>query len=401
MTSRNRLLKEKEQLDIADSNALLLNPSQFSIGQASPGGALNPRKTRNTRLRPGEGDEPASLIARSEENKRKRKAAFDTDNDNGSPGPAHRNGSGEGVPAPTSAPYKDAKQKLVHAQFEAPLYSVERLFTEKELSMNMNRAHLMTAGYFARLRAQGIESRLNTAAMNHQAAASNGDTPVAANANADDISMLDADKEKQGEPGEGNKDDEQEMLSSQNQAPVNTHATRSAQRAAAAAANPLNALSDLAAAAATSSSTLPSTAALAGGLAFGSNAPASLPPYTLNISTASSKANPSAPPPPMATDAEIAHDLLMMKRGIEDPSYEDILKRSTERPGLGTGLAFASVQGSSAVSNVRDDNPLGGVDMARGASGMGGVPMSRGASRASLSGLGGVDMRRTASSRGA
>ena len=44
---RAKLMKEKEQLDIADTNALLLHPSQFSItNPSSPGGGQTSRKTR-------------------------------------------------------------------------------------------------------------------------------------------------------------------------------------------------------------------------------------------------------------------------------------------------------------------------------------------------------------------
>ena len=387
MTARTRLLKEKEQLDIADSNALLLNPSQFSIGNpVSPGGALNPRKTRNTRLRPGEDDEPSTLLAKNEETKRKRKAAFEND-DRGSPGPSNRNNgsANEGSAATASAPYKDAKRKLEHAQFEAPLYSIERLFSEKELSHNLDRAHLMTAEYFARLRAQGIESRLQTAALqHHQNASSQGSTDEDGPGTGEDASVTGADKDREGADNEAD-----EGQSSQQHAPVNTHATRSAQRAAAvAAANPLNALSDIA------TSTLPSTLATAG-LPFGSNAPSSLPPYSLHTTAAMQKSNASAPPPPSATDAETTHDLLMMKRGMGDPNFDEMLKRSVERPGLGTGLATAQAQaqGQSMTFNTLRDESMGGVDMARGGSAMGGVSMSRGAS------LSGVDMRRTASQR--
>ena len=398
-TTRSRLLREKEQLDIADSNALLLNPSQFSIGNpSSPGGALNPRKTRNTRLRPGEADEPASLLAKAEEIKRKRKAAFDND-DNGSPGPASRNNgtsANEGSIGPTSAPYKDARRRLEHAQFEAPLYSVDRLFSDKELSLNMDRAHLMTAEYFARLRAQGIDSRLHNAALQQQPVSVNGGAASEANATGEDVSIADPDREKKEDSGNG--EHEEETPSTQQQIPVNTHTTRSAHRAAAAAANPLNALSDLATVAAGSSSSLPSTLA-AGGLPFGSNAPTSLPPYSLHTSVAAltAKSNASAPPPPTATDAEIAHDILMMKRGMDDPNYEEMLKRSVERPGLGTGLAMAQaqIQGQTAFTSLRDEL-AGGVEMKRGGSAMGGVAMSRGPS---LSGYG-ADMRRTTSARG-
>ncbi|KAL9088366.1 MAG: hypothetical protein Q9159_003140 [Coniocarpon cinnabarinum] len=390
MTARTRLLKEKEQLDIADSNALLLNPSQFSIGNPiSPGGPLNPRKTRNTRLRPGEGDEPSSLLAKAEESKRKRKAAFEND-ENGSPGPSSRNNASanEGSTATMNAPYKDAKRKLEQAQFEAPLYSIERLYSEKELAHNLDRAHLMTAEYFARLKAQGLDgNRLQNLAMQHQQnEAPSGGRDIEGNGVTEDGSNGNAEKEKQ--EGEIGADEEQ---SSQQQARVNTHATRSTQRAAAAAANPLNALSDIA------TSTLPSTLATTG-LPFGSNAPASLPPYSLHTTAAMQKSNASAPPPPSATDAEVTHDLLMMKRGMQDPNYDEMLKRSVDRPGLGTGLAVAQAQadGQSSTFNMLRDESTSGVDMARGASAIGGVTMSRGPS---LSGYG-TEMRRTASQRG-
>ena len=48
-SKRARLLKDKEQLDIADTNALLLHPSQFSItNPVSPGGGPTSRKTPAT-----------------------------------------------------------------------------------------------------------------------------------------------------------------------------------------------------------------------------------------------------------------------------------------------------------------------------------------------------------------
>lgn len=57
---RQQLLRDKEQLDIADNNAMLLNPNQFSINNpGSPGGGQN-RKTRHLRHRaisPSGGDE--------------------------------------------------------------------------------------------------------------------------------------------------------------------------------------------------------------------------------------------------------------------------------------------------------------------------------------------------------
>ena len=47
---RQQLLRDKEQLDIADSSALLLHPSQFSINiPGSPSAGGQNRKTRHLR----------------------------------------------------------------------------------------------------------------------------------------------------------------------------------------------------------------------------------------------------------------------------------------------------------------------------------------------------------------
>ena len=164
---RSRLLRDKEQLDLADSNALLLHPNQFSINDpASPGGQQNNRKTRHTRHRID--PEELSSAAVAQENKRKRKAAFE-ETEAGSPGPSiggrPATATTAGVNAATIAnntndtyagsPYREARAKMVHTQFEAPLYSLDRLFTEKELSMVMNNAHIAATHFFTKLQAQG------------------------------------------------------------------------------------------------------------------------------------------------------------------------------------------------------------------------------------------------------
>ncbi|KAF2204591.1 hypothetical protein GQ43DRAFT_387681 [Delitschia confertaspora ATCC 74209] len=137
----DRLKKEKEQLDLSDSNAMLLHPSQFSItNPASPGGPQAPRKTRNRGHKFGEGDELGPG-----ENKRKRKLFEDNEND--SPGPSGRN-----MELGVGSPFREAKARTVHAQFEAPAYSLERLFTEKELSHAMNHAAYAASAFFAKLK---------------------------------------------------------------------------------------------------------------------------------------------------------------------------------------------------------------------------------------------------------
>lgn len=139
---RQQLLRDKEQLDIADNNALLLNPNQFSVNNpGSPGGGQN-RKTRHLRHRaisPSGGDENG---------KRKRKLPALEDEGNESPAPGFRS-----LPPPDSlgggrSPFKDARDKSIYTQYEAPAYSLERLFTDKELALATNTAQNATYKYF-------------------------------------------------------------------------------------------------------------------------------------------------------------------------------------------------------------------------------------------------------------
>ncbi|EAS32450.3 deacetylase complex subunit Sds3 [Coccidioides immitis RS] len=125
---KNRLMREKEQLDVADTNALLLHPNQFSItNPGSPGGLQSNRKTRHTRHRV-DVDEMGNAIIAETAIKRKRKAP--ADDDFGSP-------NVEGL----STPADRAKARL-NQQQNAPLYNILSLFTEKELAMHSNQAHV-------------------------------------------------------------------------------------------------------------------------------------------------------------------------------------------------------------------------------------------------------------------
>lgn len=130
---RSRLMREKDQLDIADTNALLLHPNQFSItNPASPGGLHGNRKTRHTRHRV-DLDELGNGIV-SEFNKRKRKAP---EEEVGSP----VRDTGGTTPAERS--------KAVLAQQSAPSYSISSLFTDKELGAHANQAHVATLHFFS------------------------------------------------------------------------------------------------------------------------------------------------------------------------------------------------------------------------------------------------------------
>lgn len=332
---RSRLLRDKEQLDIADTNALLLNPNQFSIGHpSSPGGPNSNRKTRHTRLRPGEQADDNGNTATGDQ-KRRRKMGFD-DNDSGSPAPLADFGS--------STPFRDAHSKQVYSQFEAPIYSIDRLFTEKELALNMSRAHVATTDFFAKLK----EDKMNENNDGNHGVAINGARGT-----------LDAQEEQSTGSGlavpsvlvvgSGDVDADAGVQGSPGMAPQQIfHATRAAHRA-----NP------------------PAD--------FGT-ASAVIPPYAINISAAASKANPSAPPLPGLSESEATSDVRLMRRGANDPVYESLLERSC---GQYSSMVDTALWRGSIYHDDASTNGLKGVESAPGpnaasvAMAMGGIPMSR------------------------
>ena len=133
-TKRQKLMKEKEQLDIADTNALLLHPSQFSItNPASPSGNHTRWKTRLMRHR-GDPDEMTNGYS---EVSSKRKRKFGGDDDYGSPS---RNGH--------ATPAERARSGNVPAQLDKA-YSINQLFTEKELNLQSHQAQIATRHFFS------------------------------------------------------------------------------------------------------------------------------------------------------------------------------------------------------------------------------------------------------------
>jgi hypothetical protein len=131
-SKKAKLLREKEHLDIADTSSLLLHPNQFSVtNPASPGGIHGNRKTRHTRHRV-DLDEFGNGIG-GDLNKRKRKADDDMSpvRDAGLATPAERTKS-------------DVAQ-----QQNAPVYSIHSLFTDKELSLHANQAHVATVHFLS------------------------------------------------------------------------------------------------------------------------------------------------------------------------------------------------------------------------------------------------------------
>lgn len=136
-SKKNRLAKDNASLELGEnSNALLLHPSQFGVANpASPGGLIGKRATRHRR----DADDIPNF---TESNKRKRKA-HDSDE---SPAPTRQR-----IDNGNSTPIWFAEQNaLKNVQVDSALYSVEKLFTEKELAMTYNAAALAAHSYMQR-----------------------------------------------------------------------------------------------------------------------------------------------------------------------------------------------------------------------------------------------------------
>lgn len=124
-SKKARLSKEKEALEISDSSALLLHPNQFSYtNPASPGGTHSKRTTRLRR----EMEEHPNY---SESRKRKRNAG----DDDGSPVPIRR-----ALDTSNTTPLWQNDKIRVMRRETGPIYSIDKLFTDKELSMTYNQA---------------------------------------------------------------------------------------------------------------------------------------------------------------------------------------------------------------------------------------------------------------------
>ncbi|KAL8365879.1 hypothetical protein RB595_004589 [Gaeumannomyces hyphopodioides] len=130
-SKRARLTKEKEAFEISDASALLLHPNQYSItNPASPGGT---HTKRTTRLRQN-ADEASGY---SDGRKRKRNGA----DDDGSPAPQRR------ALDPNNTTPLWQNDRLVSRKATGPIYSIDKLFTDKELAMQYNTAALAAHKY--------------------------------------------------------------------------------------------------------------------------------------------------------------------------------------------------------------------------------------------------------------
>ncbi|KAF2261971.1 hypothetical protein CC78DRAFT_535201 [Lojkania enalia] len=350
-----KLRREKEQLDLSDSNAMLLHPNQFSLNNpASPGGPQVPRKTRRTGHKFGDPED----LAGGAENKRKRKLFEDNDND--SPGPSGRN-----MELSVGSPFREAKARTVHSQFEAAAYSLERLFTEKELNMAMNHATVAASNFFAKMKnADGTND-----------ATTNGTNGAAHDHGSENGDAADADQDSDSPAGAP------EMT---RQVSSNPHATRGATRSALGPASFAN-----------------------GRLPFVHNPPFILPANTFT------KPNAQAPPPPALSTQDVEQDLMLMMR--DAPPDDELNEKLLQAAVAPIKAREYQVQPpdylapvTEITSHVRSIAPHLEVGM------IGGVPMSAQSSmggysdvggntplgRLGESQLGGVSMARTASGSG-
>jgi hypothetical protein len=313
---------------------MLLHPNQFSIGNpASPGGPQAPRKTRRTGHKFGDAEE----LAIATEHKRKRKLFEDQDND--SPGPSGRN-----VEMGIGSPFREAKARTMNAQFESSAYSLERLFTEKELNMAMNQATIAASHFF---------SKMKNAEAAPQEATTNGTTN---GTNGDHVS-------ENGDTAEPDQDSDDIPGASDmvRQVSSNPHATRGATRSA---LNP--------------------TAAIANGqIPFIYNAP-----FVLDAKIFQ-KLNASAPTPPALSTQDVEQDLkLMLRDARPDDELNEKLLQAACNP---VKARDYQVQPPNFVApenemtcHLRSTAPHLEVGM-----GLGGVPMSAQSSMAGWSDAGG------------
>ncbi|EAQ83807.1 hypothetical protein CHGG_10211 [Chaetomium globosum CBS 148.51] len=130
MSKKSRLNREKEALEISDASALLLHPNQFSItNPASPGGAHGKRATRQRR----------ELEDMTFENKKRKR--LNNNDDDGSPVPQRR-----ALDASGTTPLWQT-DRLASRKPTGTVYSIDKLFTDKELGMTSSAATLAARKY--------------------------------------------------------------------------------------------------------------------------------------------------------------------------------------------------------------------------------------------------------------
>ena len=325
-TKRQRLLKDKEQLDIADTNALLLHPSQFSITDPSSPGGPTSRKTRNTKHR-GDVEEGGNGVTAEAGHKRKRRALED---DFGSPS---RNGY--------STPAERAKL-LNHAHQTGPAYTVHNLFTEKELNFQSHQAQIAAHHFFSTSNKDRDTNGTTGGTSKRGARDNNVDTNHTGMGTSHNPSINPSSESEDQEPDHEPNLTAPEMdrtASQQQQFLQNTHITRSTRATAGgnSALAALNLLSDLA----EKASTRPSL------------------PYATVHSSHNARQGTFLPSPSRAMSEEIQEDLFEIERLQQRPmDYVD--EKAVEEALRPLGVAAPRNNTSGGADNGDGENVNGG-----------------------------------------
>jgi hypothetical protein len=315
---------------------MLLHPNQFSIGHpASPGGPQQPRKTRRTGHKFGEAEE---LAAANESNKRKRKLFEEQDND--TPGPSGRPSE---MAIGIGSPFREAKSRTINAQFESSAYSVERLFTEKELNMAINQATTAASHFFAKMK--NTETAPQEATTNGTTNGANGDH---ASEHGD---AMDQDQDSDDVPGAS------DMV---RQVSSNPHATRGATRSA---LNP--------------------TAAIINGQV----APFIYTPPVVLDAKVFQKINAAAPPPTSLSAHDVEQDLKLMTRDV--PPDDELCEKFLQAACHPVKARDYQVQPPNFTEPVHEMTSQLRSTAPHLELGLGGIPMSAQSSMAGWSDAGG------------
>lgn len=159
-----RLTSEKDAFDMSDTNALILNPSQFSL--ANPGSPGGPAGKRSTRNRKDAAVDMNSNNVYSDTKKRKRNGG----DDDGSPAPTRR-----AFDTSNTTPFWQSEKARAEARKAGSVYSIGSLFTEKELSMQYNTAAQAAHLHMTRHRITGGASSPESSDSGNGESNDNGD----------------------------------------------------------------------------------------------------------------------------------------------------------------------------------------------------------------------------------
>jgi hypothetical protein len=271
---------------------MLLHPNHFSIGNnpGSPGHNGSAVNKRTRHLRHHRGGSPGSVAEAGENGKKKRRLNPADDEQAGNESPMAALAGGR-------SPFKNARSQREYTQFEAPAYSLDTLFTEKELALATDTAKVATYKYFHQ--PQQVQD---------QASNTNGTAVPSVDGEIVESAELVADQDMADGTTAGSP-----PPPSQNAAPeMERTASHQVLTRGGARANPLAALSDLANAAAAASSTAPV-------IRENPFTPVAPPFHAVTRSEKS-----GAPAPPAVNNLDMENDFEMMRRaGADYPGQAD------------------------------------------------------------------------------